>query len=271
MRSELPCTWIGSVLLLEPGYSIGGVTLKERGICPFDRVECPGGDVLGRRIELGGARLVSPHAANMRRRSRMSCAPAAARTACPSPPPSSCPWRRPSIRMTTRHGRIRPSCLPPGHRGPHAVERNEHVDDELAHVVPPFWSAYGQLSPSYKPGLLPSYKPPAFRRERAERAVDFRPCSPATRAVPRLRGVWRQLESLPQRIGDDGVEEHGGAYPEVCTGVCTRRAFPTFPGTLDRMVERNARSDAGQNGPGRDRTCDLGIKSPLLYQLSYRP
>ena len=25
------------------------------------------------------------------------------------------------------------------------------------------------------------------------------------------------------------------------------------------------------NGPGRDRTCDLGIKSPLLYRLSYRP
>jgi hypothetical protein len=24
-------------------------------------------------------------------------------------------------------------------------------------------------------------------------------------------------------------------------------------------------------GPDRDRTCDLGIKSPLLYQLSYRP
>ena len=25
------------------------------------------------------------------------------------------------------------------------------------------------------------------------------------------------------------------------------------------------------DGPGRNRTCDLGIKSPLLYQLSYRP
>src|SRR2546428_12179624 len=25
------------------------------------------------------------------------------------------------------------------------------------------------------------------------------------------------------------------------------------------------------DGPGRDRTSDLGIKSPLLYQLSYRP
>src|SRR5581483_6742128 len=28
---------------------------------------------------------------------------------------------------------------------------------------------------------------------------------------------------------------------------------------------------ARESGPGRDRTCDLGIKSPLLYQLSYRP
>jgi hypothetical protein len=25
------------------------------------------------------------------------------------------------------------------------------------------------------------------------------------------------------------------------------------------------------SGPGRIRTCDLGIKSPLLYRLSYRP
>jgi hypothetical protein len=28
---------------------------------------------------------------------------------------------------------------------------------------------------------------------------------------------------------------------------------------------------AAADGPGRIRTCDLGIKSPLLYQLSYRP
>jgi hypothetical protein len=26
-----------------------------------------------------------------------------------------------------------------------------------------------------------------------------------------------------------------------------------------------------EDGPGRIRTCDLGIKSPLLCQLSYRP
>jgi hypothetical protein len=31
------------------------------------------------------------------------------------------------------------------------------------------------------------------------------------------------------------------------------------------------REQSFRDGPGRDRTCDLGIKSPLLYQLSYRP
>ena len=144
----------------------------------------------------------------------------------------------------------------------HAVERNERVDDELAHVVPPFWSAYGQLSPSYKPGLLPSYKPPAFRRERAERAVDFRPCSPATRAVPRLRGVWRQLESLPQRIGDDGVEEHGGAYPEVCTGVCTRRAFPTFPAHLTAWLSGTPVAMRARMGRAGIEPATLGLKVP---------
>ena len=31
------------------------------------------------------------------------------------------------------------------------------------------------------------------------------------------------------------------------------------------------RVERGGDGPGRNRTYDLGIKSPLLYQLSYRP
>ena len=49
-----------------------------------------------------------------------------------------------------------------------------------------------------------------------------------------------------------------------------------------RLAERFAHALAGEPrvatrrehalyGPGRDRTCDLGIKSPLLYRLSYRP
>ncbi len=36
-------------------------------------------------------------------------------------------------------------------------------------------------------------------------------------------------------------------------------------------IEQNGCKAAYLDGPGRDRTCDLGIKSPLLYQLSYRP
>jgi hypothetical protein len=37
------------------------------------------------------------------------------------------------------------------------------------------------------------------------------------------------------------------------------------------ILELIAYFQAVPDGPDRDRTCDLGIKSPLLYQLSYRP
>jgi hypothetical protein len=34
------------------------------------------------------------------------------------------------------------------------------------------------------------------------------------------------------------------------------------------MMLGEAERTSGRDGPCRDRTCDLGIKSPLLYQLS---
>ena len=40
---------------------------------------------------------------------------------------------------------------------------------------------------------------------------------------------------------------------------------------VNPMVEAKHGLLVTLNGPDRDRTCDLGIKSPLLYQLSYRP
>jgi hypothetical protein len=58
---------------------------------------------------------------------------------------------------------------------------------------------------------------------------------------------------------------------EVGTGVGTPRAFLTYLAHLTHGFKRFPRSHPAVNGPGRDRTCDLGIKSPLLYQLSYRP
>ena len=42
-------------------------------------------------------------------------------------------------------------------------------------------------------------------------------------------------------------------------------------GHLSHTTMRFPLNQAAVNGPGRDRTCDLGMKSPLLYQLSYRP
>src|ERR1700759_2444619 len=53
--------------------------------------------------------------------------------------------------------------------------------------------------------------------------------------------------------------------------VCSTRA------STNRLIasKYGAAGARGKNvvvdGPGRDRTCDLRIKSPLLYQLSYRP
>jgi hypothetical protein len=38
-----------------------------------------------------------------------------------------------------------------------------------------------------------------------------------------------------------------------------------------RSIQKSLICSMFPDGPGRIRTCDLGIKSPLLYQLSYRP
>ena len=51
-----------------------------------------------------------------------------------------------------------------------------------------------------------------------------------------------------------------------CRSRASRRT--TIP---SRLTGTKCRFAGNLYGPGRDRTCDLGIKSPLLYRLSYRP
>jgi hypothetical protein len=51
----------------------------------------------------------------------------------------------------------------------------------------------------------------------------------------------------------------------VATFVATQAYGPP------NQTTENPVSGGFRYGPGRNRTCDLGIKSPLLYQLSYRP
>jgi hypothetical protein len=56
-----------------------------------------------------------------------------------------------------------------------------------------------------------------------------------------------------------------GVLARVNNRKLTRNGFREF------RTLRNFHLQAIRDGPGRNRTCDLGIKSPLLYQLSYRP
>ena len=55
---------------------------------------------------------------------------------------------------------------------------------------------------------------------------------------------------------------------EQLPGLCLVNALDAPPTSSCRKLAICRRFSGG---PDRDRTCDLGIKSPLLYQLSYRP
>jgi hypothetical protein len=90
--------------------------------------------------------------------------------------------------------------------------------------------------------------------------------------APRSRiGTSETAHEHDTVVGDDvqaiyGFRAADGAHPQLTS---------LYRETTVIKLERNYRSPqplAGtSNGPGRSRTCDLGIKSPLLYQLSYRP
>ena len=98
--------------------------------------------------------------------------------------------------------------------------------------------------------------------------------NPSAREIPNHRDMLFVLPDMDERFGEhivrwfervpelgrvldlyfstQGVGQHGGQHPI---------APPTQP----------THAGCRWYGPGRDRTCDLGIKSPLLYRLSYRP
>ena len=105
-------------------------------------------------------------------------------------------------------------------------------------------------------------------------------------AVP---AVPKPLRILPAAIRADGHAKSLGRFPArhghrpgrirlPCQSSCASRQFTprSQEGAERREAARGARlrrAGAGRRpgkrgGPCRDRTCDLGIKSPLLYQLS---
>jgi hypothetical protein len=86
----------------------------------------------------------------------------------------------------------------------------------------------------------------------------------------RAEGDDRHLRPLGTRRTQAPGSKDGGCLPGLMG-----KPYSTRTPTLSRALQ--TRSQEGRfcrhfcDGPGRDRTCDLGIKSPLLYQLSYRP
>jgi hypothetical protein len=60
---------------------------------------------------------------------------------------------------------------------------------------------------------------------------------------------------------------------EELEAVLAQERHPELPAfeRLQNEVHQTLREGGVSSGPDRIRTCDLGIKSPLLYQLSYRP
>ena len=89
-----------------------------------------------------------------------------------------------------------------------------------------------------------------------------------------LRGRAKGRRSTSVRAA---ALDGGGAQPAA--GRPARLRGSTLPDRIraraltskQRQRRPTSRDLRGFPGPDRDRTCDLGIKSPLLYQLSYRP
>ena len=94
--------------------------------------------------------------------------------------------------------------------------------------------------------------PPARRRA----GVQQHPPHDAPPELPRAAAGAPLLSARRARLsGKRKNQKRGRSEP---SGACGRK-----PSCACSCVR--------QSGPGRSRTCDLGIKSPLLYQLSYRP
>jgi hypothetical protein len=79
------------------------------------------------------------------------------------------------------------------------------------------------------------------------------------------RQPWLSLSERGSMLAAGPGCARGASAGDLCS-----HAVPLPLRALLRIHERGSRADF-VDGPGRDRTCDLGIKSPLLYQLSYRP
>src|SRR3954453_6869311 len=110
-------------------------------------------------------------------------------------------------------------------------------------------------------------------------------CCVSTR-VPRTESssTWRPQSSMATaccRSSCSTLQRRGGRVRRLGFGPFSPSAAASNSSAPAYVLDRDAACSSSapkvalkqvfSNGPGRDRTYDLGIKSPLLYQLSYRP
>jgi hypothetical protein len=131
-------------------------------------------------------------------------------------------------------------------------------------------SAFRCAPPS---GLPPAERlrgPLCTRNSAAEFSRDWR-ANHLALAPPRpliAEGDDRHLRTLGARRAKASGSQDGRRVPGLTRG--TQSVLAPRSGSLPRETYSLALQEL-RDGPGRSRTCDLGIKSPLLYQLSYRP
>jgi hypothetical protein len=113
---------------------------------------------------------------------------------------------------------------------------------------------------------------PSVRRARASEPADS-----ASATLPRSRARRKRMNGEPCEATNEC--SHRSAQELLSAAWARREVSHPLRTTLvraDGSASLTARRSRGafqgfRDGPGRTRTCDLGIKSPLLYQLSYRP
>ncbi len=99
------------------------------------------------------------------------------------------------------------------------------------------------------------------------------PCSArSTRNRARRAAYWERLGAAEATPTPAVAEEFFDAvWSDRFGGLSLPRMLPLLDKASGHPSRKSPVSGAFLHGPGWDRTNDLGIKSPLLYRLSYRP
>jgi hypothetical protein len=133
------------------------------------------------------------------------------------------------------------------------------------HLYPAMTRAgISRVGPTQEKRTFHSFRPHVCETRARDRGANHLAVTPSRALVAQSDN--RHLRTL----GACGAETPGGQDGRCLLGVMGTWS-PMQRSSETRLSELIPHFQVVPHGPGRSRTCDLGIKSPLLYQLSYRP